>query len=79
MAHEAVEAALIVKIAPPEARSTALSALAAIISLITIPSPLIGGMLWSLIGPRNVYLVMLLLATIALLLLSTITIKDERS
>jgi MFS family permease len=79
MAHEAVEAALIVKLAPPEARSTALSALAAIISLTTIPSPLIGGMLWSLIGPRNVYLVMLLLATIALLLLSTITIKGERS
>jgi MFS family permease len=79
MAHEAVEAALIVKLAPPEARSTAMSALAAIISLTTIPSPLIGGMLWSLIGPRNVYLAMLLLATIALLLLSTITIKDERS
>jgi predicted MFS family arabinose efflux permease len=67
MAHEAAEVALLVKLAPPEARSTAMSALAAIISL------------WSLIGPRNVYLVMLLLATIALLLLSTITIEDRGS
>jgi predicted MFS family arabinose efflux permease len=79
MAHEAAEVALLVKLAPPEARSTAMSALATLISLTTIPSPLVGGMLWSLIGPRNVYLVMLLLATIALLLLSTITIEDRGS
>ena len=79
MAHEATEVALLVRLAPPEARSTAMSALATLISLTTIPSPLVGGILWSLIGPRNVYLAMLLLATIALLLLSTITIEDRRS
>jgi predicted MFS family arabinose efflux permease len=79
MVHEAAKVALIVKLAPPEARSTAMSVLATLTSLTTIPSPLVGGILWSLIGPRIVYLVMLLLATIALLLLSTITIEDRRS
>jgi MFS family permease len=79
MTHEAAEIALLVRLAPPEARSTAMSVLATLISLTTIPSPLVGGMLWSLVGPRNVYLVMLLLATIALLLLATITIEDRRS
>lgn len=75
MAHEAAEVTLLVRLAPPEARSTAMSVLTTLISLVTIPSPLLGGMLWSLIGPRNVYLVMLLLTTIALLLLTTITIE----
>ena len=79
MAHEAAEVALLVRLAPPEARSTAMSALETLISLTTIPSPLVGGILWPLVGPRNVYLAMLLLATIALLLLSTITIEDRRS
>jgi predicted MFS family arabinose efflux permease len=75
MAHEAAEVTLLVRLAPPKARSTAMSVLTTLISLVTIPSPLLGGMLWSLIGPRNVYLVMLLLTTIALLLLTTITIE----
>ncbi len=79
MAHEAGEIALLVKLAPLEARSTAMSALSTLISLTTIPSPLVGGILWSLIGPRNVYLVMLLLATTALPLLSFITVEDKRS
>ncbi|RSN74108.1 MFS transporter [Candidatus Methanodesulfokora washburnensis] len=70
MAHESPEISLLIELAPPEARSTAMSLLGTLISLAVIPSPLIGGFLWSLIGPRSVYLVMCLFSFFSLVFLA---------